>query len=50
MNDNTSQFSEFVWRRLADPVRLFGHDLSPQLWLAVLVLVLLAAFFYVGWM
>src|SRR5579872_6314340 len=50
MNDNTSQFSEFVWRRLADPVRLFGFDLSPQLWLALLVVLLLAAFFYVGWM
>ncbi|HZY85671.1 MAG TPA: hypothetical protein VFE78_12630 [Gemmataceae bacterium] len=50
MNDNTSQFSEFVWRRLADPVRLFGLDLSPQLWLALLVVLLLAAFFYVGWM
>jgi hypothetical protein len=52
MNDtNPTQFTEQVFRRLEEPVRLFGHDLRPDVfWIAVLVLVLLAAFIYVGMM
>ena len=51
MNEaNTTQSTEFVWRRLTEPVRLFNHDLDPRLWLLLLVLVLGTAFFYVGWM
>jgi hypothetical protein len=50
MNDNTPvQITEQVYRRLEEPVRLFGHDLRPDVfWITVLVLVLLAAFIYVG--
>src|SRR5262245_35990904 len=51
MNEaTTSQTTEFVLRRLTDPLRLFGADLPPTLWLAVLGVVLAAGFFYVGWM
>jgi hypothetical protein len=50
MNDNTpTQITEQVYRRLEEPVRLFGHDLRPDVfWITVLVLVLVAAFAYVG--
>ena len=51
MNEaNTITYTEPVWRRLYDPLRVFGHDLPPQVWVALLAVVLLAAFFYVGWM
>src|SRR5438034_4841326 len=51
MNEaNTITYTEPVWRRLYDPLRVFGHDLPPQVWVALLAVILLAAFFYVGWM
>ena len=51
MNDtNTSQYQQFVWRRLSEPLDIFGRDLPAELWLVLLGLVLLTAFFYVGWM
>jgi hypothetical protein len=51
MNENTStQYTEFVWRRLSEPVRVFGTELPPWVWLVVLITVLAVAFFYVGWM
>jgi hypothetical protein len=52
MNENTpTQFTEQVYRRLEDPVRLFGYDLPPGIfWITVLCLVLAAAFVYVGLM
>ncbi len=52
MNDTTpARITEQVYRRLEEPVRLFGRDLRPDVfWISVLVLVLLAAFAYVGLM
>ena len=52
MNDATlnKTSTEFVFRRLSDPLHLFGQELPPQLWWVVLGLVLFCAFFYVGWM
>jgi hypothetical protein len=52
MNENTpTQITEHVYRRLEEPVRLLGHDLRPGVfWIVVLVLVLAAAFVYVGFM
>ncbi len=51
MNDaNVTQTKEIVYRRLTEPVDLFGYELAPELWLVFLGLILLAAFFYVGWM
>src|SRR5207244_1490224 len=50
MNEaTTAQTTEFVLRRLADPIRFFGHELPPTLWLVLLGFVLAAAFFYVAW-
>ncbi len=52
MNENApAQITEQVYRRLEEPVRLFGYDLRPDVfWITVLVLVLMAAFTYVGLM
>src|SRR5262245_24401749 len=51
MNETTSpRTTEFVLRRLTDPVRLFGVELPPGLWLVALGFVLAAGFFYVAWM
>jgi hypothetical protein len=55
MNDTTTpaeatQYTEFVWRRLDEPLRIFGKDLPWQLWLVILGLALAAAAFYVVWM
>lgn len=41
------QETEFVFRRLADALRVFGKEVNPHLWLAVLIPVLLAAAVYV---
>lgn len=46
----TTQQSEFVFRRLADALRLGGRAVSPLAWLAVLVPVLVLGLLYVGWM
>src|SRR5579862_2716493 len=50
MNETApTQLTEQVYRRLEEPVRLFGYDLRPDIfWITVLALVLIAAFIYVG--
>lgn len=51
MNENTpQQLTEFVFRRLSDPIRLFGRELPPSIWVVVLLAVLAVAFLYIGWM
>src|SRR5262249_4329538 len=51
MNTNAPQhITEFIFRRLTDPVKLFGLELPPELWYVILAVVLLTGFFYVGWM
>jgi len=52
MNDTTpAQFTEHVYRRLEEPVRLFGIDLRPDVfWITVLTVVLITAFIYVAMM
>jgi hypothetical protein len=51
MNEaNTSQYQEWVLRRLSDPLQLFGHEFPPMLWVFLLVGILLTAFIYVVWM
>ena len=51
MNENLPiQVTEFVFRRLADPLRIFSKELPPSVWLVVLAFVLLLAFVFVGWM
>src|SRR5713226_5341193 len=48
---NTTQESQFVLRRLEEALRIFGKETDPRwFWILVLVLVLSAGFFYVGWM
>ena len=51
MNENLPiQVTEFVFRRLADPLRIFSKELPPSVWLVILTFVLLLAFVFVGWM
>ena len=50
MNDNATQQTEFVLRRLSDPFHLFGREVSGFAWLAVLIPVLVLGVVYVGWM
>jgi hypothetical protein len=51
MNENLPiQVTEFVFRRLADPLRIFSKELPPSVWLVVLTFVLLLALVFVGWM
>src|SRR5580704_15278332 len=51
MNEsNTSQYQQFVWRRLSEPFEIRGHEFPSWLWWLVLGAILLAAFFYVAWM
>ncbi len=51
MNEpTTTQTTELVFRRFSEPFKLFSLELHPWLWFVVLGLVLLVAFFYVGWM
>jgi hypothetical protein len=45
----STQQTEFVFRRLADVWRLAGKDLNGFVWLAVLLPVLVLGLFYVGW-
>lgn len=46
-----TQETKFVFRRLEESLRLFGRDFEPiWFWVVVLILVLAAAVFYVGWM
>jgi hypothetical protein len=46
---NTTQCTEFVWRRLEEPLRLLGQE-RPWLWPVLLGVVLGVALFYVAWM
>jgi len=48
--NNTSTYQELVWRRLAEPLTVRGHDLPGWLWLVLLGVVLLAGFAYIIWM
>ena len=50
MEPTTTQETEFVWRRLADTLKLFGQELDGHFWLAILIPVLIIAFAYVIWM
>ncbi|MSR30807.1 MAG: hypothetical protein EXR99_04800 [Gemmataceae bacterium] len=51
MNDEAAvHYTEFVFRRLADPLRLFGREFSPNVWLMLLAAALLLGFLYIGWM
>src|SRR6266851_1621902 len=50
MDPNTTQETEFVWRRLADALKFFGHEVDGRFWLAILIPVLIIAFGYVIWM
>jgi hypothetical protein len=44
---NTTQFEELIWRRLEDPIRLFGLEVSGWWWLALLIPVSVLAITYV---
>ena len=49
MNQGTTKvYDEFVFRRLREPISLFGLDLPPNVWLFVLFGVLLVGAIYVG--
>src|SRR5436853_1149090 len=51
MNDTTpQQQTEFVLRRLNESLQFGGREVSPYLWLAILIPVLALGLFYVGWM
>src|SRR5947209_1154334 len=50
MEPTTTQETEFVWRRLADTLKLFGQEVDGHYWLAILIPILLIAFAYVIWM
>ena len=51
MDTNTTQETEFVFRRLEEVLHLFGRDINPYwFWTVVLLLVVGAGFTYVGWM
>ena len=48
---NTSQETQFVFRRLEEALRFFGRELDARwVWIFVLILVLGVALFYVVWM
>src|SRR5437588_2760817 len=48
---NTTQETQFVFRRLEEALRLFGHETDPHwFWIMVLVIVLATGFTYVVWM
>jgi hypothetical protein len=51
METNSTQETEFVFRRLEEALRLFGRETDPRwFWVFVLCLVLAAGFTYVVWM
>jgi hypothetical protein len=50
MNDNPTIESERIYRRLQESLSVFGHDVNPMWWWAVIVPVLLLGLFYVAWM
>lgn len=48
---NTTQESQFVFRRLEEALRLFGRETDPRwFWIATLIVVLAVGFTYVIWM
>src|SRR6516162_4723987 len=48
---NTTQETQFVFRRLEEALRLLGRQLDARwVWIFVLILVLGLGLFYVGWM
>src|SRR5438128_9386230 len=50
-NDNTpSTQTEFVFRRLGEGFSLFGIELHPMVWVALLAVVLALGITYVVWM
>lgn len=49
MNPNEPR-TEFVWRRLAEPIHLGGKEYDGHWWLAILIPILLTALIYVVWM
>ena len=51
MNDSFNQQStEFVFRRVQEPVRVFGSALPPWVWWVVLGAVVAVGLFYIAWM
>src|SRR5258707_4506234 len=51
MNDpNTTQQTEFVWRRINDGLHVGGQEYNGYLWLAILIPVVLVGLVYVIWM
>lgn len=46
----TTQYTQIVYRRLAEPFEAFGREWPSEVWLVILGLVLLVGFFYIGWM
>jgi hypothetical protein len=50
-NENNSvQETEFVFRRLSEGLHIAGKEVSPYLWLAILLPVFVLAIVYVAWM
>src|SRR5262245_11463852 len=45
-----TEYQQFVWRRLEEPLKLLNAELPWQVWLVLLGVVLAVAFFYVAWM
>src|SRR5262245_42344505 len=51
MNEtDTKQTVDLVFRRLTEPIHLGGQELSPFLWLALLIPILIIGKAYVIWM
>jgi hypothetical protein len=51
MNEaTTSHMTQFVFRRLTEPLKVFGYEVPSAVWLFLLAVVLVVAFFYIGWM
>jgi hypothetical protein len=47
---NTSYEKFFIWRRLAEPIHLFGAELDPRLWWLILGIILVVGFVYIALM
>src|SRR5207302_4206464 len=51
MDTQTTQETQFVFRRLDEALRLFGREADPRwFWIVVLFVVVAAGFAYVAWM
>jgi hypothetical protein len=46
-SNDTTQYSRFVWRRLEEPIRVLGQELSSALWVVLVTLVLVGGLVYV---